>query len=68
MISLNFMTDTKLSGSPCFQVPDPLELKAVVYHSWLKKKKATQSPLYSCHFIGLVKSRIQRDKSKTIYL
>lgn len=67
MISLNFMTDTELSGSLCFQVPDPLELKAVVCHSW-KKKKATQSPLYSCHFIGLVKSRIQRDKSKTIYL
>lgn len=44
MISLNFMTDTKLSGSPCFQVPDPLELKAVVYHSWLKKKKKKKKP------------------------
>lgn len=30
--------------------------------------KATQFPLCSCHFIGLVKSPIHCDKSKTIYL
>lgn len=31
LISLNFMTNTELSESKCFQVPDPWELKAEVF-------------------------------------